>query len=190
MSDLIEAEVVEAEKPTQKKKRGRLGMRYRLIAEYASRSYPVEVIADIVGLKKETIYHILSDNEEVWAEVNRILSDLFSEGDRMLVYLYKKALTKLDEQLESESPEMRDKAIEKVLKCYGVGKEGEQKKPPLVMQFFGRSSGGSPLGVESIDQIILRKRAERGLPSPEVNEEDGVVQEVNMDVQGDDGNNS
>jgi hypothetical protein len=147
-------------KPPEKKeepKKGKLSLRYRLIAEHAARGYPIEIIASKVNLTETTVYRILNENAQVWAEVNRIIENIFSEGDRILAGLYRKAMVKLDEQLEDPDVNIRDKAIEKILKCYGF--KGEQ---PSILQFIGGGKG--PTGVETIDDIIIRKRKERGLP--------------------------
>jgi hypothetical protein len=151
-------------------KRGKLTLRHKTIAEYAARGYPPKMIAKIVGMKTDSVRDVLEKNELVGEYINQILSDLFQEGDMLLVNLYKKALVKLDSEMESPDADIRHKAIEKVLKQAmitagkGGGEEGGSKT--LIAQFFGGSqgSGGSGgIGVESMDEVILRKRKERGL---------------------------
>ena len=152
-----------------KQKKGKLTLRYKTIAEYAARGYPPEMIGKVVGLKSNTIRKILENNDEVWTYINEILSGLFREGDMLLIHLYKKALLKLDTEMESGDSDTRHKAIEKVLKqaMIAAGKGGEEGgNKTLIAQFFGgaQGSGGSGgVGVESMDEIILRRRKERGL---------------------------
>ena len=78
----------------------------------AARSYPVSVIAQELGMKESTIYRLLGSNEEIWDEINTIIANLFAEGDRMLANLRTKALIKLDEQLESTDPDLREETLE------------------------------------------------------------------------------
>lgn len=138
-----------------------------MLAEYAARGYPVKLIASMIGVKEAAVYRILETRPEVWVEINRIVGEIFGEGDRLLANLYKKALVKLDAEMESESPERRDKAIDKVLKCYGYNrdKEDPDKRPPILAQFI--STGGAGPIVEDFDEMVKRKRRERGLKEDE-----------------------
>jgi len=156
-------------------KKGKLSIRYRTIAEYAARGYSVEIIAQAVGIKRETVYHILESNEQVWEEMNLILKNIFAEGDRILANLYLKSLYKLDERLSHPATEAD--AIEKILKVYGTRTSGGEK--PAIVQFFQNTGGQGPVVEEGIDQLILKKRQERGLdlpkkvkPKPEDEEEE------------------
>lgn len=118
--ELMEPEVItttgavayEEEPPTKLKKHGTISLRNKKIAEMAARSYPVSVIAQELGMKELTIYRLLGSNEENWDEINTIIANLFAEGDRMLANLRTKALIKLDEQLESTDPDLRDATLE------------------------------------------------------------------------------
>lgn len=148
-------------------KRGKLSLKYRTIAEYAARGYSPRMISKIVGMRSDWIRQILEHNEAVQEHIGQILNDLFQEGDMLLVHLYKKALEKLDSEMESTDPEIRHKAIEKVLRqAMASAGKGEEGSKTLIAQFFGgtQGSGGSGgVGVESMDEVILRKRKERGL---------------------------
>jgi hypothetical protein len=159
--EIITDAVVDVVQEPQKK--GKLPLKYKMIAEYAARGYPVKLIASMLNIKEGTVYRILESSQEVWGEINRIVGEIFSEGDRLLANLYKKALVKLDSEMESPDAERRDKAIDKVLKCYGYNrdKEDPDKRPPIIAQFFGAGSTG-PM-VEDFDDMVKRKRKERGL---------------------------
>src|SRR4030042_4970835 len=167
--EAINAEIVEEEeKPGVPavvsaiipKKKGKLSLKYRTIAEYAARGYSVELIAERIGITKGKVYNILETNELVWEEINRILTNIFADGDRMIANLRIKALKKLDDQLDSLNGDLRDKAIEKILKCSDYSK-GDLKG--AVIQFFGPGGKSEASGIQSIDDIILQKRKERGL---------------------------
>jgi plasmid maintenance system antidote protein VapI len=153
---------VEEVKPEIKK--GKLSIRYRTIAEYAARGYSIEIIAQTVGLKRETVYHILESNERVWEEMNSILKNVFAEGDRVLANIYLKALYKLDARLNH--PNTESDAIDKIMKAYGTRTSGGEK--PSIVQFFQNTGGQGPIVEEGIDQLIMKKRKERGLDSPTV----------------------
>jgi hypothetical protein len=177
--DIEEAEVVatsnvpqidyEEAQPLKKKKRGAISLKYQKLAEMAARSFPVEIIAKELGMKEKNVYKLIEDNEEVWTEIQRIIASIFAEGDRMLASLRTKALIKLDEQLESPNPDLKDKAIDKILKLqpnYGGSiKEGDRT---AIFIGTGGRSGDSGVGMESVDDLILRMRRERGLPMPQL----------------------
>jgi hypothetical protein len=107
-------------------------------------------------MKESTIYRLLGSNEEVWDEINTIITNLFAEGDRMLANLRTKVLIKLDERLESADPDLRDKAIDKILKCSDYGKKEEDRAA-----IFIGTGGKSAQGIETVDDLILRMRKER-----------------------------
>ncbi len=150
-------------------KKGKLSLRYKTIAEYAARGYSVDIISQVTGMTPSAIYRVLDKNVLVWEEINRIMANMFAEGDRVLKNLYLKALYKLDERMNR--PETEEDAIRKVMDVIGKrvassGKEGE--KPPIIQQFFqtGGSSEGPIVEGGTIDDLILKKRKERGLDLP------------------------
>lgn len=137
---------------------GSIKILYRRIAELAARGYSAEQIAREVNRSVMRVRMIL-DKPEIYEEIKNIVKERFEEGDRLLSYLYKKALKELDVALDSDNFEIKDRAIEKVLKMMGYGKTPEGGV--RVFQFFGQ---GSNKGfIESIDDLILQKRKERGL---------------------------
>lgn len=144
-----------------KKRRGKLAVKYRQVAELAARGWSVNQIGKQVGVRPERVSIIL-EKDEVWEYVLEIIKNLFSEGDRILASLYKKALEGLDMDLSNPSPEIRRQAREQV-RIWCMGKSQEKGGPVvgIVQQFFGAGNGKSI--VQSMDEIILQKRKERGL---------------------------
>lgn len=193
--DSIEAEIVEPkllpakiEESKEERKKGKLSIKYRTVAEYAARGYPVEIISKMSGVKVTTVYALLEKNELVWEEINRILAGIFSEGDRILANLYIKALYKLDDQLSSTNPEIYGKAVEKIVKMYGDRAGSKSGEKPSILQFFGSVGGRPEIGqgplIEGgIDQLILKKRKERGL---ENSDEPTVSKNGYDDLEGED----
>ena len=170
-------EVVEQPVETQPLRRKKLSVRNMRIAELAARGWSPEEIAREVGRSRERIYEILK-TDDVWEYIKDVIRDTFSEGDRILAYLYKKAMKGLDIDLSSSDPEVRQAARADIFKQWGYGRDkvvssGEKAHISLFQQIFmGRE--GAPTGsiIESIDDIILQKRKERGLPlEPEDEEE-------------------
>lgn len=165
MSDeILEAEVVNPKNLPVKKeetkkpvKKGKLSLKYKTVAEFAARGYPVEIIAQRVNMTVSNIYRILETNELVWQEMNIIQKRIFAEEDRFLRRLRDKALKKLEQRLDD--PDTEADAILKILTT--TGKTTEKGKPQIV-QFFGGGQGGGPIE-QTIDQIILQRRKERGL---------------------------
>jgi hypothetical protein len=153
----------EDESPTKLKKRGVMSVKYRMLAEMVARSYPINVIAQELHMKETTVYRILEKNEEVWDVINDVINSIFAEGDRLLASLRTKALIKLDEQLNSTDEGVRDKAIDKILKITDYKKEGGDRTA-----IFIGAGGKSQQGIESVDEMILRMRKERGLPMPKL----------------------
>jgi hypothetical protein len=154
--------VVVEELPTKLKKRGAISLKHRMIAEMAARSYPISVIAQELHMKQSTVYNLLEKNEVIWDEINKAITAMFAEGDRILANLRLKALVKLDEQLNSSDAGISASAVSKILKITD-GKEGGDKTA-----IFIGAGGKSDQGIESVDTMILRMRKERGLPIPEV----------------------
>lgn len=140
--------------------RERLSRKKQMVAQLASRGFETAVIAEEVGLTPNRVPQILR-TEEVINEINRLTAERFEESDRLLAALYLKALTKLDEHLDHQNPEIQVKAIDKVLRFYEPKDEGAH---PLVAQFFAGKHALHSEKEESLDDLILRKRRERGLP--------------------------
>jgi transcriptional regulator with XRE-family HTH domain len=134
------------------------------VADLAARGFSANRIAEKTGLTAKRVREILR-NEDVIKEICRITSEIFSEGDRHLAILYQKALTKLDEHLDSPNLEIQGKAIEKVLKFF---QPKDVEKRPLVAQFFG---GEADRGMKSLNQVIIEERERRGLPPLEEEED-------------------
>jgi hypothetical protein len=66
----------------------------------------------------------------------------------------------------SDDPDVRKNSREQLFKLWGYPKGGETEGGThynIVQQFFQRGSGSI---VKSMDEIILQKRRERGLPIP------------------------
>lgn len=157
---------IETVRTAEKKK---LPYRYLIIAEMASRGWSPEEIAKEVGRKTITIYNILK-RDDVWEYIAETIRSTFSEGDRILAYLYKKSLKGLDDDLSSPDSDVRKNAREQVFKQWGYGRDklvsdgdSSSRQISLFQQIFlGRESGGGHI-IESMDDIILKKRKERGL---------------------------
>lgn len=164
-----------------KKRRGSLSIRNRRIAEMAARGWSPEEIAKEVKLRQDRVYEILK-TDEVWEFVKDIIKNIFSEGDRVLAFLYKKALKGLDDDLLSNDADIRKSAREQVLK-FLVRDGGEKSHISFIQQVY--TNKGEPGGsvVESIDDLILQKRKERGL-SVEPNNPD----EIEMEEENEKGN--
>jgi len=140
----------------QPKEKG-LSRRHQRVADLAARGFSTNRIAEETGLTAKGVREILR-NEVVIKEIGRITSEIFSEGDRHLASLYQKALTKLDEHLDSQNLEIQGKAIEKVLKFF---QPKDVERRPLVAQFFG---GEADRELKSLNQVIIEERKRRGLP--------------------------
>jgi hypothetical protein len=100
--------------------------------------------------------------EEVATEINRITAERFQEADRLLVILYQKALTKLDQHLDSPNVKIQARAIDRVLKFY---EPKDKRGRPLIAQFFAGAQGQQGGREKSFDEIILENRKQRGLPN-------------------------
>jgi hypothetical protein len=162
---IVDAEITDENLPAiiePKKKRGSLSIRYRRIAEMAARGWSPEEIAKEVKLRQDTVYEILK-TDEVWEYVKEVIKDIFSEGDRILAFLYKKSLKGLDDDLLSDNADVRKSAREQVLK-FLVRDGGEKSHISFIQQVYNTKGGESSV-IESIDDLILQKRKERGLPT-------------------------
>jgi hypothetical protein len=147
---------------TKLKKRGAISLKHRMIAEMAARSYPIAVIAQELHMKQSTVYRLLESNEDIWDEINKVIASMFAEGDRILAHLRLKALVKLDEQLNSPNESISERAINKILRITDSKPPAEGSKTAI---FIGQG-GRSDQGIESVDEMIIRMRKERGLPMP------------------------
>jgi transcriptional regulator with XRE-family HTH domain len=139
-------------------------IRQMTIAALIARGFSVKYVAKKLKISESRIYHLLSDKDSlVNAEINRILNELFAGNDRRLVNLCDKALQKLDAMLSSSDEEKQIRAIDRIIKMYfaRAGKNG----PPIIQQNFGIQAQEErrDLG-KRLDDIILQKRRERGLP--------------------------
>lgn len=130
-----------------------------MIAALIARGFPVKDVAQQVNLSESQIYHLLSDKDSfVNAEIFRILSELFTENDRHLIDLYNKALQKLDNMLSSSDEEKQFRAIDRIIRIFLAR---SAKNAVTIKQYFGIESQEEK---ETIDEMILRMRKERGLP--------------------------
>jgi len=158
----------EEEKPTPRRKLRPVEVK---IAEMAARGWSPEEIAQEVHRTRDRVYNILK-TDEVWDYMKGIIRDTFSEGDRILVLLYKKAMKGLDDDLSSSNPDVRKAARDQVLKTVlskiGALTDGERTQINF-FQFMGGSKEGPGL-IETMDDIILQKRKERGLPADDEDE--------------------
>lgn len=143
-------------------RKGVLSLRHQLIAEFASRGYPPSVIAKELKISLKRTYLILRTSTLVHEEIRRIVSEKFSEAEKMLGYLFVKALSKIDADMESEDAVQRDKAIDRVLKMYSNAKAGREQ-PASITQFFNTGGGNV---TQDIDALIIQKRRDRGLEPP------------------------
>jgi hypothetical protein len=145
------------------KPNGIIRARHHKVATLVARGLPISIVAKETGLSETRVYHLLSDpNSFVNQEVHRILNDLFASNDRTLLNLYLKVLVKLDEDLSSDDPDVRSKAIDQVIKVYlaRTGKNGN----PTIAQYINVSGQGKTDFPTNIDELIMEKRKERGLP--------------------------
>jgi len=149
----------------QEKPEKKISVISRRVAEFAARGWSPKEISEEVGITKARISQILS-KEEVWNYVTDIIRSTFSEGDRILSFLYRKTMMGLDQDLSSVDADVRKNAREQVLKVWGYGRDkslSDEDKPrvSLVQQFFG--GGGGQKIIQTMDDIILQSRKDRGL---------------------------
>ena len=145
------------------KPKGRIQVRYLKVAALIARGFPISFVAKEAGLSETRIYHLLADPDSfVNQEVHRILNELFASNDRTLLNLYLKVLVKLDEDLSSDDSDVRSKAIDQVIKVYltRTGKSGN----PTIAQYINVSGQGTTDCLTNIDQLVIQRRKERGLP--------------------------
>jgi plasmid maintenance system antidote protein VapI len=137
-------------------------IRQKNIAALIARGFSVKYVAKKLKISEDRIYHLLSDrNSLVNAEINRFLNETFGASDRRLVNLYDKALQKLDAMLSSSDEETQCRAIDRIIKIYLAR---SAKNAVTIQQYFGiQSQEGGDDNIESIDEVILRRRKERGL---------------------------
>jgi hypothetical protein len=164
IEDKVETkEIVVVEEIEEKKKK--LSSLYRRIAELSARGWSHQEISEEVGRTQSRISQILT-RDDVWDYVTSIIRSTFSEGDRILSTLYKKTMVGLDQDVSSPDPDIRKNAREQVLKVWGYGRDkslSDEDKPrvSLVQQFFGSGSGQKT--IQTMDDVILQSRKERGL---------------------------
>ena len=73
-----------------------------------------------------------------------------------------KVLAKLDEDLSSDDADVRGRAIDQVIRVYLTrrGKNGY----PMIAQYINVNGQGTTDFPTNIDELIIQKRKERGLP--------------------------
>jgi len=158
--------------PPQKVK-GKTKAKHTMIAALIARGFAVKDVAQEVRLSESQIYHLLSDKDSfVNAEILRILSELFTENDRHLIDLYKKALQILDNMLLSSDEAKQFRAIDRIIRIFLAR---SARNPVTIQQYFGIESQEER---ETIDQMILRMRKERGLPELPYNYLEDAISEV------------
>lgn len=148
------------------KRKGLVGLKYQTIAELLSRGATVKIIAEEIGITTKSLYNILHDKPEIIEEAYRLVKERHKQSDFLLVDLYRTALEKIQEHLQSGDKDIEEQAIAKVLSLTKPPKDGEARA--VVNQFFSGITESSTDGKETeetLDEIILRKRKERGLPN-------------------------
>jgi len=140
----------------------RLKPKHRLIGDLASRGWTAQMISKELHIHYKTVMEVLK-REEVIEYTNIVVRNLFLDADRLLINLFMKSLIILDQQLDSTDPGVKDKAIGRTLNFFQT-KGAETRGKPLINQFFsGMQQGNEDLG-KRLDEIVLQKRRERGLP--------------------------
>jgi hypothetical protein len=141
--------------------KGRIKTKHKKVAFLLSMGYPVSIVAKETGLSESRIYHLLSDKDSfVNFEINRILNETLRTRDLLLGNLYFSILRHLDKMLESSDVKERDEAIDQIINL--VLARRARNGHPLISQYFSVQSQGQGSS-ESIDDLIIRKRRERGL---------------------------
>ena len=69
-------------------------------------------------------------------------------------------MLKLDAHLENPNPDIRDKAIDKILKCYEYNRDKCEDGGIVARLLVGDQKNPTTL---DIDALIIQKRRERGL---------------------------
>jgi hypothetical protein len=142
-------------------KKGKIGIKYQRIAFLVSKGgLSTKQIAEDVGISESRLYKILETRQDVWDEINRLTVESFKGSERFVATLLEKALASLEDQMVSGTADERKFAIDRVLKFF---QKGDDKKT-LIAQFFGGGGAGTPDAGRRLDEIILQKRRERGLP--------------------------
>lgn len=140
----------------------RLKPKHRLIGDLASRGWTAQMISKELHIHYKTVMEVLK-REEVIEYTNIVVRSLFSDVDRLLINLFMKSLIILDQQLDSTDPGVKDKAVDRILGFFQA-KGADTRSKPLINQFFsGMQQGNEDLG-RRLDEIVLQKRRERGLP--------------------------
>jgi uncharacterized SAM-dependent methyltransferase len=99
------------------------------------------------------------------AEINRILNEAFAASDYRLINLYNKALQKLDAMLSNRNEEKQCRAIDRIIKMYFAR---SSKNGVTIQQYFGIEFQEEKDAPKTIDDFILQRRKERGLPPEEL----------------------
>ena len=131
-----------------------------------ARGLLVKYVAKKLKISESRIYHLLSDkNSLVNAEINRILNEAFAASDYRLINLYNKALQKLDAMLSNRNEEKQCRAIDRIIKMYFAR---SSKNGVTIQQYFGIEFQEEKDAPKTIDDFILQRRKERGLPPEEL----------------------
>jgi DNA anti-recombination protein RmuC len=139
------------------------------IAALIAQGDSIKDVTKKVNMSDSRIYHLLSEKDSfVNAEINRILNEMFAVTDRHLINLYTKALQKLDGMLSSHDEEKQYRAIDRIIKIYAAR---TSKNAFTIQQYLGIQSQEEKDPIKTIDDIILKKRKERGLPMPDYHED-------------------
>ncbi len=142
---------------SKENKNGITRARLQRIAYLAAIGRSPQEIAKEVKLSLSHIYHLFSENRFIQEEIDNIQRERIARSDTVLDELVLKALQKLGEELESDDPRARSKAIDQVLKLW-VSRIG----PPDA----NRGNRLKPVAEdqETLEEIVIRNRLARGLP--------------------------
>ncbi len=100
---------------------GKLLAKYRMIAMLIALGTPVNEIASHLGMSISRVYHLLSESKFVNDEISKVQGDLMEAQKFLLVSLYRKALEKLEEELECGVPTRQLAAIDRVFELLNSG---------------------------------------------------------------------
>lgn len=150
------------EKKTQlDHRKGKIAVKYRKIAFLASKGLNSEDIGKEVNLSADRITKILQ-RDDVWEESKRLIRESFEGSEKMTIDLLNKALRVLDDLLLFGTPEEKRFAIDKTLRMFQAKDKGEGKT--FINQFFSGVKEDSGDWGKRLDEIVIQKRRERGLP--------------------------
>lgn len=140
----------------------KLKPKHRLIGDLASRGWTAQMISKELRVHYKTVMEVLK-RKEVVEYINISVTNLFLEADRLLLNIFVKSLRIIDQQLDSPDPEVKDRAVDKILKFLQPRGTGEKGKP-LIGMFFSSTPEQEGEKRKTIDEVILEMRRKRGLP--------------------------